>query len=201
MLRELTMEEIEYVSGMGRKFIGYYQDENGVVAVYQENGVITDVKISNDSGDDGWDYDPGGYFGTIGVGMAAGFGVNFSYDFSHNNPYGSIEGGFGTPVTAQVGHSENVSDFLGGSSVTVTSGNPGVPVASINRETVNVNTHIIGTPSAGWSYGVNLSDLGTDLGQWMNENWQALSAAANAQANAASAAVADLIENGSGPRP
>jgi hypothetical protein len=201
MLRELTMEEVGFVSGAGTTT--YVDDEGTTITEYwsDDGSQFFGLTAVYPSGGGNQSSYSAGYFATVGGSMPAGFGASFSYDFTHNDAYASIEGGFGTPYTAQLGYSENIAGFLGGSSVTVTSGNPGVPVVSIDRLAVNGDTHIIGTPSAGWSYGINLGATAGDIAEWISTNWDWLSRILNDEAASATAAVADVVENGTGPRP
>jgi RHS repeat-associated protein len=91
----------------GVTFIGLYQDQSGVVAVYQErqaNGMPSgdpfDVIVSNASGDKGWNYGGSAYWGVGGgvEGIVGGVqhvygGDSFGY-IGVGTPGLSVEGGY-----------------------------------------------------------------------------------------------------------
>lgn len=168
-LRELTMDEVEMVSGGKTTLTGYYQDADGIWAVYRDCGsaVDRDVLVSNEGGTGGWlDYpansrgnDNSGYFVTLGASAFRTVGGSVSFDFSNNDFYLGVSSGFGTPLTAQAGYSTNVPGYLSGASVNIVSGNPGIPVVSVDTSgRINLDTTIIGTPSVEIGVGTRLGN-------------------------------------------
>lgn len=190
-LREMSKDEIAMVTGGNSgsripcassapelRLTGLYQDEGGTWAVYIDGGGnITDVLVDSQGGDQGWldiprdnNSDNSGYFGTLGLSLWGSLGGSLSVD-SGGNFYGGASVRVGTPITLQGGFSPDVRSTLTGASVTLASGNPGVPVVNIDLQNgeLDLGTTIVGTPSAEIGIGIELGNPIDALGQTFND--------------------------------
>lgn len=170
-----NIQEIVVTVDSSDRFVGHYQDEDGVWAVYMDSqtNLTVDILVSLESGNAGWDYitvntassttstnDPG-IFACGGIGLFGGVGGLCGA----TNPidvYGYV--GAGTPgLSAAIGVATNTEGMMEGWSVNA----PGYSFSPETGDEALTGT----TPGVSVTYGFSMSDILAFFAQ--RAQWQA----------------------------